>query len=59
MKVFERTLSFWPFIPDNIHIYLRKSKNKHSFHLNRSIMLEIQIILQKLLQTIDMISGYW
>ena len=22
-------------IPDNIHIYLRKSKNKHNFHLNK------------------------
>ena len=22
-------------IPDNINIYLRKSKNKHNFHLNK------------------------
>ena len=27
--------------------YIRKSKNKHNFHLNRRIMLELQTILQK------------
>ena len=59
MKVFKRTLSFWPFIPDNIHIYLRKSKNKHNFHLNKSIMLEIQTILKKILQTVNVISCYY
>ena len=41
-----------------IYIYKRKSKNKHNFHLNKRIMLEIQIILQKILQTTDMVSGY-
>ena len=44
-------------IPNNIHIYLRKSKNKHNSHLNRKIILEIQIILQKILQMADMISS--
>ena len=47
LKIFKRTLLFWPPIPDNIHIYLRKSKNKHKFYLNRRIILEIQTILQK------------
>ena len=46
-------------IPDNIHIYLRKSKNKHNFHLNRRIMLKIQTILQIILQTADVMNNYW
>ena len=58
LKIFKRTLLFWPPILDNIHIYLRKSKNRHNFHLNRRIILEIQTILQKILQTTDMVSGY-
>ena len=58
LKNFKRTLSFWPPILNNIHIYLRKSKNKHKFHLNIKIMLEIQIILQKILQIADVISSY-
>ena len=59
LKIFKRTLLFWPPIPDNIHIYLRKSKNKHNFHLNKSIMLEIQTILKKILQTVNVISCYY
>ena len=39
-------------------MYIRKSKNKHNFHLNRRIMLEIQTILQKILQTANVVSGY-
>ena len=46
-------------IPNNIHIYLRKSKNKYYSHINRKIMLEIQIILQKILQINDVVSDYW
>ena len=42
----------------NTYIYLRKSKNKHNFHLNRRIMLEIQTILQKILQIANVMSGY-
>ena len=36
-------------IPDNIHIYLRKSKNKHNFHLNKiqSIYICQQITIIK------------
>ena len=58
LKIFKRTLSFWPPYPiihththththTYIYIYLRKSKNKHNSHLNRRIMLKIQTILQK------------
>ena len=54
----KKNLSFWPSILDNIHIYLRNSKNKYNFHLNRRIMLEIQIILQKILQIANVVSGY-
>ena len=46
-------------IPNNIHIFLRKYKNKHNSHLNRKIMLEIQTILQKILQMADLMSSNW
>ena len=59
MKIFKKTLSFWPSILDNIHIYLRNSKNKHNFHLNKRIILKIQTILQKKLQIVDIVSDYW
>ena len=36
----KESYNFGP-IFDNIHIYLRKSKNKHNFYLNRRIMIEI------------------
>ena len=55
--IFKRT--FWPPILVNINIYLRKFKNKHNFHLNRGIMVEIQIILQKILQNANVVSDYW
>ena len=60
MKIFKKTLSFWPSILDNIHIYIFKnSKNKHNFHLNKRIILKIQTILQKKLQIVDIVSDYW
>ena len=31
----------------------------HNFHLNRGIMVEIQIILQKILQNANVVSDYW
>ena len=40
-------------------MYLRKTKNKHDFYLNRKIMLKIQTILQKMLQTANVVSSYW
>ena len=32
-------------IPDNIHIYLKKSKNKHNFHLNKIQSINIYIYI--------------